>query len=186
MRELAESVSHELLALEPTRPVRLNILELPAAFGDMALLRQVLINLLSNSLKFTRRKPMASITIGGSIEEEFATYYVQDDGVGFDQSYAHKLFKVFQRLHKPEEFEGTGVGLSIVHRIIQRHGGKVWAEGQKNAGAKFTFTVPLQPNADTEMMEMFRPRNPCLSKEQPMVLTQLGKGLQSADCPAAK
>lgn len=150
MKALAESVGQELLALEPSRRVHLKILDLPQASGDVALLRQVLTNLISNGLKFTRLASEAFIEIGGRSESAFTLYYVQDNGVGFDQAYAHKLFKVFQRLHKPEEFEGTGVGLSIVHRIVQRHGGRVWAEGRKNQGARFSFTLCNQPTAELE------------------------------------
>jgi two-component system sensor kinase len=114
----------------------------PRAYADPTLIRQVLMNLFSNAVKFTRHTRDAVIEFGGNAEGNECVYYVRDNGVGFDMRYADKLFGVFQRLHSEAEFEGTGVGLAIVQRIIARHGGRVWAEGKVNGGAVFYFTLP--------------------------------------------
>ena len=106
------------------------------------MIRQVLVNLLTNALKFTAPKTEAAISLSGWSEDGENIYAVTDNGVGFDMRYADKLFNVFQRLHPASEFEGTGVGLAIVHKIIQRHGGRVWAEGRVNHGATFYFSLP--------------------------------------------
>jgi light-regulated signal transduction histidine kinase (bacteriophytochrome) len=115
---------------------------LPAASGDEALMRQVFVNLLSNAVKFTRHRKRAEIEIGAQSDVEYHTYYVRDNGVGFDPKYSDKLFGVFQRLHRDDEFEGTGVGLALVQRIVQRHGGHIWAKAKLNEGATFYFTLP--------------------------------------------
>ena len=115
---------------------------LPAAWGDPALIRQVFANLLSNSVKYSATRAAPRIEIGGSAGPLESTFWVKDNGVGFDQDYAHKLFGVFQRLHTSEQFEGTGVGLALVHRVIHRHGGRIRAEGAVDRGAEFTFTLP--------------------------------------------
>ena len=105
------------------------------------MIQQVVVNLLSNALKFTNGKASAVIEIGHTVADGRGVYYVKDNGVGFDMAYADRLFGVFQRLHAQEEFEGTGVGLAIVHRIVQSHGGQVWAEGVVNEGATIYFTL---------------------------------------------
>jgi PAS domain S-box-containing protein len=117
---------------------------LPPAVGDPAMVKQVLINLLSNAFKFTRRNTSPRIEIGAQTINGERTYFVRDNGVGFDMGHAKNLFGVFQRLHSTEEFEGTGVGLALVQRIILRHGGKVWADAEHGRGATFSFTLPLQ------------------------------------------
>lgn len=115
---------------------------LPAACGDRALLTQVFVNLLANAIKYTRHAATPQITVGSFERNGEQVYYVRDNGAGFDMRYAGKLFGVFQRLHSAEEFEGTGVGLAIVKRIVERHGGRVWAEGRVGAGATIFFTLP--------------------------------------------
>jgi PAS domain S-box-containing protein len=141
MSELAQTVFEELRALNPERSIHLHANGLPPALGDPAMIRQVLVNLLSNAIKFTKQRPTALIEVGSWSEAGQNVYYVRDNGAGFDMQYAHKLFGVFQRLHRAEEFEGTGVGLAFVQRIIHRHDGRVWAEGKVNEGATFYFTL---------------------------------------------
>jgi light-regulated signal transduction histidine kinase (bacteriophytochrome) len=144
MEKLAKTASEEINLAVPGRKVQFAINKLSAAQGDKAMIRQVMANLLSNAIKFTRPKGNTTIEVGGSNEGDENVYYVRDNGVGFDMQYVHKLFGVFQRLHSSEEFEGTGVGLAIVQRIIHRHGGRVWAEGKVDEGATFYFTLPRE------------------------------------------
>jgi PAS domain S-box-containing protein len=132
----------QLRHLTPERDMQLNIYELPPAIGDPSLIEQVMVNLLANAIKFTRSRKTAVIEVGGRVAEQKTIYYVKDNGVGFDERYADKLFGVFQRLHSYDEYEGSGVGLAIVKSIIQRHGGRVWAEGKVDQGATFYFTLP--------------------------------------------
>ena len=142
MGELAQAVVEELRLLNPERKVQVKIPPLLPARGDRAMIHQVLMNLLSNAMKFTRPRATGVIEVGARTEGSFTVYSVKDNGVGFDMRYADKLFGVFQRLHPPEEFEGTGVGLALAQRVIHRHGGRVWAEGKVNEGATFYFTLP--------------------------------------------
>jgi two-component system, sensor histidine kinase and response regulator len=117
---------------------------LPATLGDRGLLRQVWINLISNAVKYSSKNRQPRISVSGCQVEAENHYSVRDNGVGFNMDYAQKLFGVFQRLHRNDEFSGTGVGLAIVHRVVTRHGGRVWAEGRVNDGAVFTFALPTE------------------------------------------
>ena len=138
---LVHQVLDSLANEQAGRKVEISMGELPPCQGDPALLRQVWVNLLSNALKFTRGREEARIEIGCIEREGEQVYFVKDNGVGFDMQYVAKLFGVFQRLHRPEEYEGTGVGLAIVQRIVHRHGGRVWAEAEPDKGAIFYFAL---------------------------------------------
>lgn len=127
---------------EPQRDLQLTLQEMPKAWGDLSLINQVMMNLLGNAIKYTRAKKAAHLEVGGYLQGQENIYYVKDNGTGFDERHADKLFGVFQRLHDDQEYEGTGVGLAIVQRIIYRHGGRVWAEGKVGEGATFYFTLP--------------------------------------------
>ncbi len=142
MEKAAILIADDLKAMAPERTVNVTIKNLPHAWGDITLIRQVLTNLLSNAFKFTRDRDIALIEVGGRRNDGESVFYVKDNGAGFDMAYASKLFGVFQRLHTLKEFEGTGIGLSVVERIIRRHGGRVWAEGRRNEGATFYFALP--------------------------------------------
>jgi signal transduction histidine kinase len=142
MNELAAGAVDAVRRAEPARTIVFDVQDLPPAAGEPALLQQVLANLVDNAAKFTRPRHDARIEIGHVAMNGVVTYYVRDNGVGFDMRYADKLFGVFQRLHRPDEFEGTGVGLALVHRIIHRHGGEIRAESAPDQGATFYFTVP--------------------------------------------
>jgi len=139
---LVQAVVQELQQANADRTVAVTVAPLPPAMGDRALLRQVLTNLIGNAFKFTRQRPDARVEIGSRDDNGERVYYVSDNGAGFDMQYASKLFGVFQRLHPAADFEGTGVGLALVQRIILRHGGRVWGKGQVNEGATFQFTLP--------------------------------------------
>jgi light-regulated signal transduction histidine kinase (bacteriophytochrome) len=139
--DLVHQVLESLHGEQNGRQVAITVRELPHCQADSALLTQVFVNLLANALKFTRQRDVAHIEIGCQQENGEQIYFVKDNGSGFDMQYANKLFGVFQRLHRIEEYEGTGVGLAIVQRIIHRHGGRVWAEAAINAGATFFFTL---------------------------------------------
>jgi PAS domain S-box-containing protein len=128
------------------RKIDICLSELPSCHGDPALLKQVWVNLLSNALKYTRKREAATVEIGCAQDNGEAVYFVRDNGTGFDMKYAHKLFGVFQRLHRADEFEGTGVGLAIIQRIIHRHGGRIWAEAAVDRGATFHFTLERENN----------------------------------------
>ncbi|MFZ2644427.1 MAG: PAS domain S-box protein [Verrucomicrobiia bacterium] len=142
MGALAQRAFNDCVAQAPGRDVRFKLHPLPAAQGDSALLPLVWVNLISNAVKYTRPKPVAEIEITSRDSNGEVVYCVKDNGVGFDPEYVGKLFGVFQRLHTDAEFEGTGVGLALVQRIILRHGGRVWAESTLNEGAAFYFTLP--------------------------------------------
>lgn len=142
MTELARSAFQNLLEAAPERNPALQLNPLPEAVGDRALLRQVFANLLDNAMKFSARAPSPRIELTGWSDSAGNTYCVKDNGVGFDPRMAHKLFGVFQRLHRQEEFAGTGVGLALVQRIVHRHGGRTWAESAIGEGATFYFSLP--------------------------------------------
>jgi len=142
MTVITNQVVTQLRADTPNRDLHLTIGDLPPALGDHSLLYQVMVNLLTNAVKFTKSRPSAIIEVGGRIEDQENIYYVKDNGAGFDARFIGNLFRPFQRLHRSEEFEGTGVGLALVKRIIQRHGGRVWAEGKVDEGATFYFSLP--------------------------------------------
>lgn len=139
---IAAEVVAELRAANPEHPVTVTIAEGLTAHGDASLLRVVLQNLLSNAWKFTRGQPSPSIEMGAITQENSTAFFVRDNGVGFDATKVDRLFRAFQRLHDTQQFEGTGIGLATVQRIVHRHGGRVWAEGNLGNGATFWFTVP--------------------------------------------
>jgi len=142
MAELVRGVVEEVRRHAGDRPLEITVGSLPPARGDRNMLRQAVTNLVDNAAKFTRKRAPGRIEVGHQDNGAEAVYYVKDNGAGFDPRYASKLFGVFQRLHRAEEFEGTGVGLAIVQRVVSRHGGRVWAEGKLDAGATFYFTLP--------------------------------------------
>jgi two-component system sensor histidine kinase/response regulator len=139
--ELAAVIAADLQLKEPKRKVAFSVAADATCYGDPALLRAVLENLLGNAWKYTGKREEPRIEFGTNESEGQTTYFVRDNGAGFDMSQAHRLFATFQRLHSEEDFEGSGVGLATVQRIIQRHGGRVWAEGEVGKGATFYFTL---------------------------------------------
>jgi PAS domain S-box-containing protein len=141
VRAAIRDLQHETV----NRRVEWSVDELPEVEADPALLRQVMLNLISNALKYTRTRKVARIEIGSRSNGREDIFFVADNGVGFDPRYAHKLFGVFQRLHRAADFEGTGIGLANVRRIINRHGGRTWAEAELDKGAKFFFSLPREP-----------------------------------------
>jgi PAS domain S-box-containing protein len=138
---MAETIAGELRASAPQRAVEFVIASGLTAKGDPRLLQVALTNLIGNAWKFTSKRARARIEVGSHLGEGGPVFFVRDDGAGFDQAHAGKLFQAFQRLHRVDEFDGTGIGLATVHRIIRRHGGKIWAEGQVDQGAVFHFTL---------------------------------------------
>lgn len=142
---LARAIASELASAEPDRPIEVVIRDGITAVGDSRLLRQVLENLIGNAWKFTSKTAEPTIEVGSVVDRGVVTYFVKDNGAGFDPAYADRLFGVFQRLHAMTEFPGTGVGLAIVDRIIQRHGGKVWADAVSGRGASFYFRLGPEP-----------------------------------------
>ena len=142
MEKLARDIFQKLMRVSPERKLKMKMNAFPPADGDEAMIREVLVNLFSNAIKFSRKEESPLIEVGGELKGNENIYYVKDNGVGFDMRYRDKLFGVFQRLHGQEEFEGTGVGLALVQRVIHRHEGRVWAEGKVNEGATFYFTLP--------------------------------------------
>jgi PAS domain S-box-containing protein len=141
---IARAIVEQLRVAEPGRAVEFVAPERIVARGDPLLLRVLLENLIGNAWKFTRQRPRAKVELGGLATEEGPLYFVRDNGAGFDMAFVDKLFAPFQRLHAPDEFEGSGVGLATVHRIVRRHGGRVWADGAVGRGATFRFTLPVE------------------------------------------
>ena len=144
MAKLVTAIFDELTTPAERARLDFKMLPLPPAVGDPTLIRQVWVNLLANAVKFSAKRERALIEVGSYQSGNETVYFVRDNGAGFDMQYADKLFGVFQRLHSEREFEGTGVGLAIVQRIIHRHGGRIWAEGAVDQGATFTFTLPCK------------------------------------------
>jgi light-regulated signal transduction histidine kinase (bacteriophytochrome) len=143
LEQIVHDVVHDLMPDMEGREIMWKLGALPEVQGDAAMLKQVLFNLLSNAVKYTRLEEHAAIEIGSHAGSSGETViFVRDNGVGFEMQYGHKLFGVFQRLHGSDEFEGTGIGLANVRRIIHRHGGRTWAEGEVNHGATFYFSLP--------------------------------------------
>jgi PAS domain S-box-containing protein len=141
MNRLVDAVKSDLQLEVGGRKIAWKVGELPDVLGDPSMLRLVVENLLSNAVKYTRDRDRAVISVGSTYDEREATFFVEDNGVGFDIKYKEKLFGVFQRLHTSEEFEGTGIGLATVRRVVNRHGGRVWAEGREEKGATFFFSL---------------------------------------------
>ena len=142
VKKLVQDAIGELREETKERDIAWKIGDLPDIYGDPSLLRLVLVNLISNALKFTRTRPRAEIEIGCTEGEDEFFFFIKDNGVGFDMDYAEKIFGVFQRLHRREEYEGTGIGLANVRRIVSRHGGRAWAAGSPDQGATFYFSLP--------------------------------------------
>ncbi|MCX5798404.1 MAG: PAS domain S-box protein [Proteobacteria bacterium] len=142
--KIVREIFGQFKAMYPEPTMRLTIQSTPAANGDKAMIKQVLVNLLSNAVKYSKPEGPIDIEVGGWVEKGNNIYYVKDNGIGFQMKYADKVFEVLERLHGSGEFEGTGIGLAIVKRVIHRHGGKVWAEAKINEGATFYFSLPIK------------------------------------------
>jgi len=145
IEEIITNVWQNLLTANPDRKMNLRIAGLQPGMGDRSLIREVFSNLLGNAVKFTQTRDITLIEAGSYIKDNERVYYVRDNGIGFDMRYYNRLFGVFQRLHSADEYEGTGIGLALVQRIITRHGGRVWGEGEVDKGATFYFTLPTWP-----------------------------------------
>jgi light-regulated signal transduction histidine kinase (bacteriophytochrome) len=151
---LVGQVVEDLAAEHAGRSVEWQIGELFSAECDPGLMKQVFVNLLSNAVKYTRKREHAVIQVGQTRQNGVRVVFVRDNGVGFEMQYVGKLFRVFQRLHKARDFEGTGVGLATVQRIIRRHGGRIWAEAELDRGATFFFTLGSPENKPNEQAEV--------------------------------
>ena len=141
MKIMAKEEMEKLREHEPDQKVEFTLADLPPIHADPSLVRQIWTNLLSNALKYSRKRETSQVEVGFQAGEHETTYFVRDNGAGFDMTYMDKLFAPFQRLHTIDEYPGTGIGLATVRRIIHRHGGKVWAEGQTGKGATFYFSI---------------------------------------------
>ncbi|MBN1230432.1 MAG: PAS domain S-box protein [Anaerolineales bacterium] len=144
IKEMAQAIFDEMIYDYKGRKVDFVVQDIPPCEADSGLLRQVLVNLIGNALKFTRNKPTAEITVGSNLENGRVIYFISDNGVGFDVKYSSKAFDLFQRLHSEKDFEGTGAGLAIAKRILHRHGGSIWADGAPDQGATFYFSLEEQ------------------------------------------
>ena len=140
MYNLKRVIQSEIL----NRNIQIVMNEIPDSWADQQLLSQVWTNLISNAVKYTGKKEKAMIEFGSFVDNNETAFFIKDNGAGFNMKYADKLFNVFQRLHKPRDFEGIGIGLANIHRIIARHGGRCWAEGEIGKGATFYFSLPSQ------------------------------------------
>ena len=149
MRQLAQNTYERLRAQHNGAQPRFLLGSLPHGTGDRVLLEQVWANFLANALKFTSKREEPVIEVGAITDHTEHVYFVRDNGAGFDPRYQSKLFGVFQRLHDAKEFPGTGVGLALVHRIVTRHNGRVWADSKPDEGATFYFTLPKEPGDGT-------------------------------------
>jgi len=144
MKNMVNSIYFEASNSAERKRIKFSVANLPEAYGDTNMMRQVWMNLISNAIKFSSKREKAVISITGVQEEEYTTYQISDNGVGFDMQYVNKIFGVFQRLHSDKEFPGTGVGLSLVQRIIHRHNGKIWVESELDKGTTFYFSLPIK------------------------------------------
>ncbi|MCU7497457.1 MAG: PAS domain S-box protein [Ignavibacteria bacterium] len=151
MNSLVASITEQFIKDNSGRKILFTIRELPESTGDRPMLQQVWINLVSNAVKFTKDRDEALIEIGGEKRGNEVVYYIKDNGTGFNMEYAYKLFGVFQRLHPSSEFEGTGVGLAIVQRILRRHEGNIWAEAEAGKGATFYFSLPIRKSGQERL-----------------------------------
>jgi light-regulated signal transduction histidine kinase (bacteriophytochrome) len=151
MEKLAGNVFEDLKPLIGQRHIRFEVNGLPPAFGDLPMLRQVIVNFVTNALKFTRTRETPLIEVGGRTEGKENIYFVRDNGVGFDRELSERLFGMFQRIHSSQQFEGTGIGLFMIKRIIEKHGGRVWAEGEPDKGATFYFSLPHRDAVSTHV-----------------------------------
>jgi signal transduction histidine kinase len=146
MNPLVKNILKEITSPEMLNKFEINIDDLPDAYADPTMLRQVWVNLISNAIKYTSPKDECKITITGYEQDGFVTYSIRDTGVGYDPENAEKLFGLFQRLHNERDFEGTGIGLAIVQRIINRLNGKVWSKSELGKGSEFYFSIPKEIN----------------------------------------
>jgi signal transduction histidine kinase len=149
IQDMVRNMYERLHSLHQGPEVEFRLGSLPQAHGDRALLEQVWANLLSNALKFSAKRDKPMIEVSAISDDKEHTYFVRDNGAGFDPQYQSKLFGVFQRLHRADEFAGTGVGLALAYRIVTRHGGRIWAESKPNEGATFYFTLPKEQTGES-------------------------------------
>jgi light-regulated signal transduction histidine kinase (bacteriophytochrome) len=158
LNQLIQEVRDNLQLETQGREIRWRVGVLPQVCADRALLRQVIVNLIANAIKFTRTRPVAEIEVGAlslTTNDTEDVFFIRDNGVGFNMQYKGKLFGVFQRLHGTSEFEGTGIGLASVQRIVNRHGGRVWAEAAVDQGATFFVSLPKETAKETARMEIW-------------------------------